>query len=180
MMTLQELATAYGDADADTVDLVETVLQWRRNVPSLRSGDVPEIWRRLKSLLKKEDDVSLTEMTRQAVLDEGDRLISLKKESEKQIEICRQENDDIEVAVTNIRRSKEQFEMRKQEYEDWKKKETNVQKELNETKRRLNELKQLVLESQKSEWLGDGVKNALQMAWQSLPLDSLDAFLAEQ
>ena len=178
-MMIQELATAYKDVDVDTLDVIAAVLQWRRNAPSQQNADVPEVWRRLKTLLKQEDEVSSAESTRLALLDETSRLICQRKEIREEIERRKQGNEEIQTEINALQREKEKLEELKLDYADLEKQKANVQKERDEMRRKCRETQQIVSDGQRSDWLKPEVKSDIQRIWRSLPQDTLNVFLEE-
>jgi len=178
-MTMQELANTYKNIDEDTLGFIREVLQWRRNVPSDQREDVPEVWRKMQTLLRQEDEVSEAELTRLAILDESSRLIRQRNDIREQIRTLKQANEACEAEMNELKREKEKLEELKQDHADFEKQKSNLQKEQNEMRRKCVETRQLVNDGQRSNWLRPDVKSDIQRIWRSLPVDSLDMFLEE-
>ncbi|GHT18806.1 hypothetical protein FACS1894189_7100 [Planctomycetales bacterium] len=114
-MTFQELVEQYSDTDTDTLDFIEAVLRWRRNVQKSQVADVPRIWSGLNTLLKREGEVSTVDKAQEALGKDRTRLRRSKEAANAAVAKLQQEVNELQEEIEKSKQEKIELEKQKQE-----------------------------------------------------------------
>ncbi|MDR3183520.1 MAG: hypothetical protein LBT89_11500 [Planctomycetaceae bacterium] len=168
-MTIQELAAKYSDADAETLALIEKVLEWRSSVSA---GQASEFIQKIVSILGKDGEVRSWENAREQLVQEVSRLnvkrAAIKKErdsTEETLKVKQQWFAELEEAKSGLAALTE--------------KESQLHKDEMEMQRKYSETKRMVEELQQSIWLSSSVRESIRKIWTALPADELDKTLTK-
>ncbi|MDR3232600.1 MAG: hypothetical protein LBT46_02850 [Planctomycetaceae bacterium] len=166
-MTIQELAAKYSDADAETLALIEKVLEWRNDVSADQAS---EFVQKIINILGKDGEVRSLENVREQLLKEISRLNVEQRKLKK-------ERDSTEETLKAKQQWFAELEEAKSSLTALTEKESKLHKDETEMQRHYSETKRMVEELQQSRWLSPGVQESIRKIWTALPADELDKAL---
>jgi chromosome segregation ATPase len=168
-MTIQELATKYSNADAETLAFIETVLDWRDRVSAEQAS---EFFRKIISILDKHGEVCSWENEREELMHELSRLNVERSKMKK-------EKESLDDALQAKKQWFAELEQAKSGFDALTEKESALNKDETEIKQRYSETKKMIEELQQNRWLSSDVRESIKKVWGMLPVDELDKALTK-